>query len=107
MYHGGWIQEVLVGFRGIIGDEPEQAPHKRLCSLSVLSFCLSVRTFITQGYTGMVVICGVPLVVDSGIYGAFGELPCMLAFQQTCSDKQRERTGFILRKQVYQLLIKK
>ena len=54
----------------------------------------------------MVVICRVPLVIDSGIYGAFGELPCMSAFQQTCSDKQRERTGFILRKQVYRLLIK-
>ena len=49
---------------------------------------------MTRKYTRIVVIYGVPLVVDSSVYGAFGELLCMPTF----SDKQQEQTGSYTKK---------
>ena len=51
--------------------EPERAPHKRevrAVSLSVcLSVCRSVRTFMTRKYTRVILIYGVPSVVDCSV----------------------------------------
>ena len=93
-----------------IWGEPERAPHKReVCAacLSVyLSFCLSVRTFMTRKYTRIVVIYGVPLVIDSSVYGAFGELLCMPTFNKHVATNNKNKQVLILRKQVYRSLIK-
>ena len=79
----------------------------RLVCLSIcLSFCLSVRTFMTRKYTRIVVIYGVPLVVDSSVYGAFGELLCMPTFNKHVATNNKNKQVLILRKQVYRLLIK-
>ena len=79
----------------------------RLVCLSVcLSFCLSVRTFITRKYTRTVVIYGVPLVVDSSVYGAFSELLCMPMFNKHVATNNKNKQVPILRKQVYRSLIK-
>ena len=94
--------------------EPERAPHKRevrAACLSVylsvcLSVCLSVRTFMTRKYTRIVVIYGVPLVVDSSVYGAFGELLCMPTFNKYVATNNKNKQVLILRKQVYRSLIK-
>ena len=48
------------GIRSYNWGEPERAPHIR----KVCEFCLSVRTFITQQFTNIVLIYGVPLTVD-------------------------------------------
>ena len=94
--------------------EPERAPHKRevrvaclsVCLSVCLSFCLSVRTFMTRKYTRIVVIYGVPLVIDSSIYGAFGELLCMPMFNKHVATNNKNKQVLILRKQVYRSLIK-
>ena len=64
----------------------------RLVCLSVcLSFCLSVRTFMTRKYTRVVLIYGVPLVVDSSVYGAFGELLCMPTFNEHVATNNKNK----------------
>ena len=55
--------------------------HKREVCAACLSVFLSVRTFMIRKYTRVVLIYGVPLVVDSSVYGAFGELLCMSMFR--------------------------
>ena len=62
--------------------EPEQASHKHEVHVACLSVCLSVHTFITRKYTRVVLIYGVPLVVDSSVYGTVGELLCMPTFNK-------------------------
>ena len=93
-----------------IWGKPECAPHKckvRVACLSVfMSVFLSVRTFVTQKYTRIVVIYGVSLVVDNSIYGAFGELLCMPTFNKLVAANNKNKQVLILRKQVYQSLIK-
>ena len=68
--------------------------------------CLFVCTFMTRKYTRIVVIYGVPLVVDSSVYGAFGELLCMPTFNKHVATNNKNKQVLILRKQVYRLLIK-
>ena len=47
--------------------EPERAPHKReVCAIG-LSVCRSVRTFMTRKYTRVILIYGVPSVVDCSV----------------------------------------
>ena len=90
--------------------EPERATHKcevRAACLSIcLSFCLSVRTFMTRKYTRIVVIYGIPLVVDCSVYGAFGELLCMPTFNKHVATNNKNKQVLILRKQVYRSLIR-
>ena len=86
--------------------EPEQAPHKCEVRAACLSFFLSVRTFMTRKYTRIVVIYGVPLVDDSSVYGAFGELLCMPTFNKHVATNNKNKQVFILRKQVCRSLIK-
>ena len=74
--------------------------------LVCLSVFLSVRTFMTRKYTRIVVIYGVPLVVDSSVYGAFGELLCMPTFNKHVATNNKNKQVLILRKQVYRSLIK-
>ena len=62
--------------------EPERAPHKHEVCAACLSVFLSVCTFMTRKYTRVVLIYGVPLVVDSSVYGPFGELLCMPTFNK-------------------------
>ena len=54
-----------------IWGEPERAPHKRevrAVGRSVcLSVCRSVRTFMTRKYTRVILIYGVPSVVDCSV----------------------------------------
>ena len=59
--------------------------------------CLSVRMFITQKYTRVVVIYGVPLVVDSSVYGAVGELLCMPMFNKHVVTNSKNKQILILR----------
>ena len=87
----------------IIWGEPERAPHKREF---VRLVCLSVCTVMTRKYTRIVVIYGVPLVVDSSVYGAFGELLCMPTFNKHVVTNNKNKQVLILRKQVYRSLIK-
>ena len=47
--------------------EPERAPHIREVHVVGLSVCRSVRTFMTQKSTRVVLIYGVPSVVDCSI----------------------------------------
>ena len=86
--------------------EPERAPHKREVRAACLSVFLSVRTFMTRKYTRIVVIYGIPLVVDSSVYGAFGELLCMPTFNKHVATNNKNKQVLILRKQVYRSLIK-
>ena len=74
--------------------------------LVCLSVFLSVCTFMTRKYTRIVVIYGVPLVVDSSVYGTFGELLCMPTFNKHVVTNNKNKQVLILRKQVYQSLIK-
>ena len=61
---------------------------------------------MTRKYTRIVVIYGVPLVVDSSVYGAFGELLCMPTFNKHVATNNKNKQVLILRKQVYRSLIK-
>ena len=55
--------------------------------------------FMTQKYTRIVVIYRVPLIVDSSVYGAFGELLCMPTFKKNVvANKQQEQTGSYTKK---------
>ena len=62
--------------------------------------------FMTQKYTRIVVIYRVPLIVDSSVYGAFGELLCMPTFKKNVVANNKNKQVLILRKQVYRSLIK-
>ena len=53
--------------------------------------------FITRKYTRVVVIYGVPLVVDSSIYGAVGELLCMPTFNKHVVTNNKNKQVLILR----------
>ena len=55
--------------------KPEQAPHKHEVCAACLSVFLSVCPYVhnTKIYKSSV-IYGVPLVVDSSVYGAFAEV---------------------------------
>ena len=68
--------------------------------------CLSVRTFMTRKYTRIVVIYGIPLVVDCSAYGAPGELPRMPTFNKHVATNNKNEQVLILRKQAYRSLIK-
>ena len=57
--------------------------------------CLSVRTFMTRKYT-IVVICRVPVVVDSSVYGDFGELLCMSMFNKHVVTNNKNKQVLIL-----------
>ena len=89
-----------------IWGEPERAPHKRKVRAACLSVCLSVflsvflsvRTFMTRKYTRVVLIYGVPLVVDSSVYGVFGELLCMPMFNKHVATNNKNKQVLILRK---------
>ena len=59
--------------------------------------CLSVRILITRKYTRVVVIYGVPLVVDSSVYGAVGELLCMPTFNKHVVTNNKNKQVPILR----------
>ena len=74
-------------------------PHinVKFVRLVCLSFCLSVRTFITRKYTRIIVIYGVPLVVDSSFYGAVGELLCMPTFNKHVVTNNKNKQVPILR----------
>ena len=61
---------------------------------------------MTRKYTRIVVIYGVPLVVDCSVYGAFGELFCMPTFNKHVVTNNKNKQALILRKQVYRSLIK-
>ena len=61
---------------------------------------------MTRKYTRIVVIYGVPLVVDSSVYGVFGELLCMPTFNKHVATNNKNKQVLILRKQVYRSLIK-
>ena len=80
-----------------IWGEPEPASHKREVRVARLSIFLSVRMFITRKYTRIVVIYGVPLVVDSSVYGAFGELLCMPMFNKHVVTNNKNKQVPILR----------
>ena len=54
---------------------------------------------MTQKYTRIVVIYGVPLVVDSSVYGAFGELLYMPTFNKHVATNNKNKQVLILRKQ--------
>ena len=58
---------------------------------------------MTRKYTKIVVIYGIPLVVDSNVYGAFGELLCMPTFNKHVATNNKNKQVLILRKR---LLIK-
>ena len=75
-------------------------PHinVKFVRLVCLSVFLSVRTFMTRKYTRIVVIYGVPLVVDSSVYGAFGELLCMPTFNKHVATNNKNKQVLILRK---------
>ena len=70
--------------------------------------CLSVCPYVhdMKKYIRIVVIYGVPLVVDSSIYGAFGKLLYMPTFNKHVATKTKTNRFLYLRKQVYGLLIK-
>ena len=87
-----------------IWGKPERAPHKREVCVACLSVFLSVRTFMIRKYTRVVLIYRVPLLVDSSVYGAFGELLCML-FNKYVATNNKNKQVLILRKQVYRSLI--
>ena len=53
---------------------------------------------MTRKYTRIIVIYEVPLVVDSSVYGAFGELLCMPTFNKHVVTKQQEQTGSYTKK---------
>ena len=54
---------------------------------------------MTRKYTRVVLIYEVLLVVDSSIYGTFGELLCMPTFNKhVASDKQQEQIGSYTKK---------
>ena len=76
-------------------------PHinMKFVRLIYLTVCLSVClcTFITQKYTRVVVIYGVPLVVDSSVYGAVGELLCMPMFNKHVVTNNKNKQVLILR----------
>lgn len=72
-------------------DKSEQTSHKS----EVCAACLSVCTFMTQEDTRVVVIYGMPLVVDSSVYGAFGELLCMPTFNNHVVTSKVLRCKFI------------
>ena len=61
---------------------------------------------MTQKYTRVVLIYGEPLVVDSSVYSAFGELLCMPTLNKRVATNNKNKQVLILRKQVYQSLIK-
>ena len=75
-------------------------PHinVKFVRLVCLSVFLSVRTFMTRKYTRIVVIYGVPLVVDSSVYGPFGELLCMPTFNKHVATNNKNKQVLILRK---------
>ena len=54
--------------------------------------------FMTRKRTRIVVIYGVPLVVDSSVYGAFGELLCMPTFNKHVATNNKNKQVLILRK---------
>ena len=51
----------------VLLGEPEQAPHKREVRAVGLSVCLSAHTFMTRKYTRVILIYGVPSVVDCSV----------------------------------------
>ena len=90
-------KEAVCEQQGIIGVSLSE-PHinVKFMRLVCLSFCLSVCTFMTRKYTRIVVIYGVPLVVDSSIYGAFGELLCMPTFNKHVATNNKNKQVLIL-----------
>ena len=52
---------------------------------------------MTRKYTRIVVIYGVPLAVDSSVYGAFGELLCMLTFNKHVATNNKNKQVLVLR----------
>ena len=58
---------------------------------------------MTQKYT-VELIYGVPLVVDSSIYGAFGELLCMPTFNKHVATNKKNKQVLILRKQLIKII---
>ena len=58
---------------------------------------------MTRKYTRIVVIYGVPLVVDSSFHGAFGELFCMPTFNKHVATNNKNKQVLTLRKQVYRI----
>ena len=92
---------------GLIGVSLSE-PHinVKFVQLVCLSVFLSVRMFMTRKYTRIVVVYGVPLVVDSNVYGTFGELLCMPTFNKHVVTNNKNKQVLILRKQVYRSLIK-
>ena len=75
-------------------DEPERAPHKReVCAacLSVyLSVFLSVRTFMMQKYTRVILIYEVPQLLIAAFMMHLVNCFVCHCVQQTCSEKQHE-----------------
>ena len=68
--------------------EPERAPHKRKVRAACLSVCPYVHD--TKIYKNSV-IYGVPLVVDSSVYGAFDELLCMPTFNKHVATNKNKQ----------------
>ena len=55
---------------------------------------------MTQKYTREVLIYGIPSVVDSSVYGAFGELLFMPTFNKHVATNNKNKQVLILRKPV-------
>ena len=53
---------------------------------------------MTRKYTRIVVIYGVPLLVDSSVYGAFGELLCMPTFNKHVVTNNKNKQVLIATK---------
>ena len=82
-----------LSFKAVFFGASMSKPHinVKFMRLVCLSFCLSVHRFMTRKYTRIVVIYGIPLVVDSSVYGFFGELLCMPMFNKHVATNNKNK----------------